>query len=175
VQSLSGGLSRRADLARGLLHAPRLLLLDEPTTGLDPAARRAFWDHLAGVAGQAGTALLVATHLLEEADACDRVGVLSRGTLAAEGAPEALKRALGATSLHLRARTPESASDLTATLRGEGYDATTLGTAIHVERGDASDLAQIYAVHGDALAEATVRPPSLEDVFFAHTGHTLSD
>lgn len=174
VQTLSGGLARRADLARGLLHAPRLLLLDEPTTGLDPAARRAFWDRLDEHGRAEGTTYLVATHLLGEADVCDRVGVLHEGRLAALGEPGGLKNALGAVSLRLRANTPEDASALAETLRAEHRDAHASGSEVHVRDARAEDLADIYARHTDRIAEATVRAPSLEDVFMAHTGHALA-
>ncbi|HLT47564.1 MAG TPA: ABC transporter ATP-binding protein, partial [Rubricoccaceae bacterium] len=107
VKALSGGLARRTDLARGLLHRPALLLLDEPTTGLDPAARRDLWDALDALLRRDGTTQVVATHLMDEAERCDRVGILDRGRLVALDTPDALKSRLGAETLWLDTPDPE--------------------------------------------------------------------
>jgi ABC-2 type transport system ATP-binding protein len=98
VRSYSGGMVRRLEIACSLLHRPRLLLLDEPTIGLDPVARRAVWRHLADMRAETGLTMLVTTHLMEEAEEqCQRVAVMSAGEIRAEGSPEELRTALGTT------------------------------------------------------------------------------
>ncbi|HET7295963.1 MAG TPA: ABC transporter ATP-binding protein [Gemmatimonadales bacterium] len=99
VRSLSGGLRRAADIARGILHEPRVLFLDEPTAGLDPRARRALWDLIRGLRRASGLTVFLTTHYVEEAEPCDRVAVLDRGRLAALGTPADLKRQTGVASL----------------------------------------------------------------------------
>lgn len=171
VAALSGGLARRADLARVLLHRPALLLLDEPTVGLDPTARRDLWDALDALRAS-GTAQLVATHLLDEAEACDRVVVLDRGRIVAEGTPHALKARLGADALWLD--TPDAAALTTRLAETLGLDARTVGRRVLVVADDpASVLADVYAAPG--VTGATVRRPSLDDVFAAATGGATLD
>ena len=165
MASLSGGLARRADLARVLLHRPPLLLLDEPTVGLDPTARRELWDALDALR-EAGTAQLVATHLLDEAEACDRVVILDRGRVVADGTPDALTSALGSDALWLDA---PDADDLAARLGARGLDARAVGRRVLVVSDDpAALLPELYA--SDGVAGATVRRPTLDDVFAARTG-----
>jgi len=101
---LSGGLRRRVELAKGLLHQPGLLLLDEPSTGLDPGARRDFWDYLNLLRGNDGVTVLLTTHLLEEADRCDRLAILHRGELVASGSPDSLKKDVGAEVILMEVR-----------------------------------------------------------------------
>ena len=164
VAALSGGLARRADLARVLLSKPALLLLDEPTVGLDPTARRDLWAALDALRA-GGTAQLVATHLLDEAEACDRVVVLDRGRVVAEGTPDALKARLGADALWLD--TPDAAA-LAARLHPR-LDARTVGRRVLVVADDpAALLPAVYAEPG--VSGATVRRPTLDDVFAAATG-----
>src|SRR5439155_24303671 len=99
VRTLSGGMRRAADLARGMLHEPRVLFLDEPTAGLDPRARRSLWELIRRLREASGLTLFLTTHYVEEAEPCDRVAVLDRGSLAALGTPAELKRAAGVSSL----------------------------------------------------------------------------
>ena len=162
VARLSGGLARRADLARGLLHAPGLLLLDEPTTGLDPLARRQLWDTLDALPPDADgvrPAQLVATHLMDEAERCARVVVLHDGRVAAEGTPDRLRAALGVDTLWLD--TPDAPA-LAARLTGEGLDAQTVGTQVMVATAQPADLlARLYGAAG--VVGASIRRPTLED------------
>ena len=174
VKTLSGGLQRRADLARGLLHAPRLLLLDEPTTGLDPAARRAFWQALSRLRRREGTALLVATHLMEEAEHCDVVGILDRGRLVAHDTPDALRGALGDETLWLESGDAPALRDRVEAQFGLG--ARVVGTAVQVSHAEAHTLLpSLYEAFGPHIESATVRRPTLEDVFLVHTGHRLDE
>lgn len=99
VRTLSGGMRRAADIARGILHQPRVLFLDEPTAGLDPRARRSLWDLIRNLRAASGLTVFLTTHYVEEAEPCDRVAVMDRGRLAALGTPAELKRAAGVASL----------------------------------------------------------------------------
>ncbi|MFP4227227.1 MAG: ATP-binding cassette domain-containing protein [Salinivenus sp.] len=169
VEELSGGLRRRVDLARGLLHRPRLLLLDEPTTGLDPAARRAFWSALSRLQDAEGTTLLMATHLMEEAERCDRVGILSEGALVADGAPATLKAELGTETLWLEAEHPPALRDRIEAQFGEST--RIVGRQVQVAPSDPpAFLAALYEAFGTDIQRATIRPPTLEDVFMVHAG-----
>lgn len=172
VGTLSGGLQRRADLARGLLHAPPLLLLDEPTTGLDPAARRAFWEVLDDLRRTEGITFVVATHLLEEAEACDRLALLDCGHLRAEGTPAALKAALGEEALWLETSTPAALAEAVAARFA--VPVRRVGNRLQVRAPNAAALlAPLYDAFGGQLTSATLRRPTLEDVFFVHTGRAL--
>ena len=174
VKTLSGGLQRRADLARGLLHAPDLLLLDEPTTGLDPVARDAFWQTLARLRRQEGATMLVATHLLEEAEACDAIAILDRGRLAASGTPDALKESLGGETLWLEANDADVLRDhIQAQF---GLAAQTIQDKVQISHPEAHTLlSSLYEAFGDRIRSATVRRPTLEDVFLVHAGYRLDD
>ena len=174
VKTLSGGLQRRADLARGLLHAPDLLLLDEPTTGLDPVARSAFWQALARLRQREGTTMLVATHLLEEAEPCDAVGILDRGRLVASGTPGALKDALGGETLWLDADDAETLADR---IQAQfGLDAQAVGAKVQISHPEAHTLlASLYEAFERQIQSATVRRPTLEDVFMVHAGYRLDE
>jgi len=169
VSELSGGLRRRADLARGLLHRPDLLLLDEPTTGLDPAARRAFWTAIGRLQEEEGTTLLLATHLMDEAERCDRVGILSDGALVADGSPEVLKSELGNETLWLETDDPTALRDRIDAQFGE--PTRIVGSMVQVAPPDPPVfLASLYEAFGDHIRSATLRTPTLEDVFMVHAG-----
>lgn len=172
VKTLSGGLARRADLARVLMHRPRILLLDEPTSGLDPTARRDFWDALRRLRTAQGTTVVVATHLLDEAEQCERVCIMSEGRVVAEDSPEALKSALGQETLWIEALDPaEFADRIHAQF---GVESRVMEDGIHIAHAQAHNLlARIYEAFSDRITSATVRRPTLEDVYMVHTGHGL--
>src|SRR5258708_9888130 len=107
VETLSGGLQRRVELAKALLNNPELMILDEPSTGLDPAARKEFWGHLENLRKSQGMTVLVTTHYLEEADRCDRLLILDQGQKVALGNPEELKAEIGGEVIRLRVKNPE--------------------------------------------------------------------
>ncbi|HRK75005.1 MAG TPA: ABC transporter ATP-binding protein, partial [Rhodothermales bacterium] len=111
-RSLSGGLLRRADLARSILHRPKLLLLDEPTNGLDPVARHAFWGFIHELRQRYQITVLVATHLMEEAEKCDELAILNQGKVVCRGTPEGLKSTLGSDTLWITASDPETLATL---------------------------------------------------------------
>jgi len=176
VSRLSGGMKRRVELAKGLLHEPGLLLLDEPSTGLDPAARRDLWDHLAALRDR-GVSSVVTTHLLEEAERCDRIAILDRGRVVAEGTPEQLRAGVPG---EVVTAVPRAASRLD-TLRKSVEDcfkvsARSVGGAVRVETKDGAALAHdLLRGFGRDVATVTVGKPTLEDVFLRVTGRRLDD
>ncbi len=172
VKTLSGGLARRTDLARGLLHRPDLLLLDEPTSGLDPTARRDLWDVLDQLRRSSGSTQIVATHMMDEADRCDRIGILDRGSLVAIGHPEGLKAELGAETLWLESADPEAVQHI---LKSQlDLSSRLIGRSVLVDVDvPANALPAIYASADSLIRAASVRKPTLEDVFVACTGHAF--
>jgi len=170
AETLSGGLMRRVEIAKGLLHRPRLLLLDEPSTGLDPGARTDLWEQLRELRDREGVTVLLTTHLMEEAERCDRLAILSRGSLVACGAPRALKAEIGGDVLAITGADPER-------LRGEierrfAAPAGLVDGVIRIERPRAHELvpAIVEAFPGQ-IESMTLGHPTLLDVFIRKTGH----
>jgi ABC-2 type transport system ATP-binding protein len=172
--TLSGGLQRRLEIAKALLHRPRLLLLDEPSTGLDPRARAALWSALDDLARASGTTVVFTTHLLEEADRAQRVAILDRGRIVALGEPEALKAEIGRQVLAIA---PEPHAPDAEDLRREiervtGVAARLVEGRILVEAEDSAALVPILSrALGGRIAAMTVARPTLFDVFLRRTGH----
>ncbi len=169
VGSLSGGLRRRVELAKGLLHRPELILLDEPSTGLDPGARRELWDHLKALKKERGVTLLVTTHLMEEAEHCDRLVLLDRGSVAASGTPEALKREIGGDVISIET---DDANALSRALR-ERFQVETaaVGGSLRLERPSGHTfIPQLVEAFPGQIKAVSLSKPTLEDVFIHHTG-----
>ncbi|MFD5544561.1 ATP-binding cassette domain-containing protein [Streptomyces sp. NPDC127079] len=177
VRTLSGGMRRRLELARGLLHAPRVLFLDEPTTGLDPHARAQVWEYLRTLRARHGSTVLVTTHYLEEAENCDRLGILDHGRLVAEGTPLAMKAAIGADRVTLRTGDDPAARRVVELTVPPGPAVTLDADGISLRLPDGSAwlprLCAALAAHGIAVHAAAATPPTLDDVFFHHTGRSL--
>ena len=170
VQTFSGGMQRRVELAKGLLHRPAVLLLDEPTTGLDPGARRDLWQYLKSLREQEQVTVLITTHLMEEAERCDRLAILSEGRRVALGTPAALKSEIGGDVILLEARDPESLAQRIAQRFG-GAPAV-LDGKVRLEREHGhrfvTDVVEAFPGEIDAMS---VSKPTLEDVFIDRTGH----
>jgi ABC-2 type transport system ATP-binding protein len=174
VGRLSGGQKRRVDLIRGLLHRPKVLLLDEPTTGLDPLARRTFWDVLHLLRQRESVTTIVATHLLDEAEGCDALALFRRGRLIATGSPAELKARLGDEMLWLRSDGPADLSSAIA--QAFGFETAVVGGDVRVAGAEAiTRLPALYERFGASIRSATVRKPTLEDVFLVLSGHGLND
>jgi len=170
VEKLSGGLQRRVELAKSLLHKPEVLLLDEPSTGLDPGARRDLWDALRGLTG---VTVLLTTHLLEEAEHCDRLAILHKGKLVALGAPLELRGEIGGDVVTVRTKDPES---LAAAIREKlGEAPTVVQGSIRLSRDRGHDLVgRLAEAFPGQIESVTVAKPSLEDVFLAKTREVWS-
>ncbi len=177
VGGYSGGMKRRLDLGLALVHRPRLLFLDEPTTGLDPQSRAALWDEVRRLAGE-GVTVFLTTQYLEEADVlADRVGIIDHGKIVAEGTPAELKAAIGRPSVEAIPQDPGDRDRLAAALArfGEAAAASPSGVAVRLPEG-VSDLAKIVRTldaEGIAIADLRLHSPTLDDVFLAKTGRSL--
>jgi len=170
VETFSGGMQRRIELAKGLLHHPEVLLLDEPTTGLDPGARRDLWQYLGILRDQERVSIIVTTHLMEEAERCDRLAILSEGSLVALGTPESLTREIGGDVILLEARDPQLLADQ---IRNRFHvDATVMDQQVRleIENGHRFVPDVVEAFPGE-IQSLSVSKPTLEDVFIHRTGH----
>jgi len=170
AETLSGGLKRRVEIAKGLLPGPDVLLMDEPSTGLDPGARRALWELIARIRSERRVTVLFTTHLLEEAEGCARVAVLDQGRLVALGTPDQLRAEVGGDVISIASRQP---AELSARIRERfGVEATVLDGTVRIEREQGHELiprlAEAFPGEIDAV---TIRKPTLEDVFIRRTGH----
>ncbi|MFJ1750507.1 ATP-binding cassette domain-containing protein [Streptomyces sp. NPDC088116] len=177
VRTLSGGMRRRLEIARGMLHTPRVLFLDEPTTGLDPHARAQVWEHLRTLRDRHGSTLFVTTHYLEEAENCDRIAIIDRGRLVAQGTPLALKAAIGDDRVALHTSDDATAQQVVRRIAPSNRAITvdTDGIRLRVPDGSAwiPRLCAALEGHGIAVHAASATPPTLDDVFFRHTGRSI--
>jgi len=170
AETFSGGMQRRLELAKGLLHRPAVLLLDEPTTGLDPGARLDLWQYLRMLRDQESVTIIVTTHLMEEAERCDRLAILSEGKLVALGTPAALKHEIGGDVILLEAADPES---LALQIRARfGLDASVLSGKVRLEREQGHRfVTDVVEAFPGEIQSVSVSKPTLEDVFIHRTGH----
>jgi ABC-2 type transport system ATP-binding protein len=170
VETLSGGMQRRVELAKALLHRPPLLLLDEPSTGLDPGARRDFMHYLNQLRDHDGVTVVLTTHYMEEAERCDHIAILHQGRLIRAGAPAALKGEVGGDVVVMQAPSPEA---LRAKIRERFHcDATLVDGSVRVERPRGHEFVRdvVEAFPAD-VSFVTYGKPTLEDVFIHLTGH----
>jgi ABC-2 type transport system ATP-binding protein len=178
IRTYSGGMKRRLDLALALVHRPRLLFLDEPTTGLDPQSRTALWGEVGRLAKEEGVTVFLTTQYLEEADVlADRVGIIDHGRIVAEGTPTALKAEIGRPTVEVVPADPERRDRLADVLRRFGELVQLSPSSVSVRCGhDEYDLAEIVrALDAEDLHAANIQlhAPSLDDVFLEKTGRTL--
>lgn len=180
TKTLSGGQRRRLDIALGLVHAPRVIFLDEPSTGLDPQSRSNLWEHIRRLRAELGTTVFLSTHYLDEADAlCDRVLVIDHGKVIAEGRPEELKQRVSGDVITLTVNGDPGIAHGTLIGRLDISEIALDGPAVRltVQHGERAlpELLRILDSAGVMLKSVHLATPTLEDVFLTLTGHGLRD
>jgi ABC-2 type transport system ATP-binding protein len=178
VRTYSGGMKRRLDLALALVHRPRILFLDEPTTGLDPQSRSALWQEVGRLAKEEGVTVFLTTQYLEEADVlADRVGIIDHGRIVAEGTPAALKDEIGRPTIEAVPLDPADRMHVARILErfGEPTQASPQGVAVRLAQREHELAAVVRALDAEQIeiAQLQVHAPSLDDVFLAKTGRSL--
>ena len=178
VGGYSGGMKRRLDLALALVHRPRILFLDEPTTGLDPQSRTALWEEVQRLAGDRGVTVFLTTQYLEEADVlADRVGIIDHGRIVAEGTPEELKDEIGRPSVEAIPQDPAELQHMKDVLSrfGESVAGSPKGASVRLAGGDAQLAEVVRALDSEniVIQELQLHAPTLDDVFLAKTGRSL--
>ncbi|MDQ4068980.1 MAG: ATP-binding cassette domain-containing protein, partial [Actinomycetota bacterium] len=174
VSTFSGGMKRRLEIARGLLHSPRALFLDEPTVGLDPQTRASIWEYLDELRRQEDLTIFLTTHYMDEAEHCDRIAIMDAGRIVALDTPQALKGAIGTDRIRLEVDDPAAA---TAAITGRlGLDVTSEGGGLVLQVADGERFVpRLLANLGVGVRAVSVTRPSLDDVFMAYTGRTIRD
>lgn len=174
IEKLSGGTRRRVEIAKGILHTPELLILDEPSTGLDPAVRLELWNYLDQLRKTESVTVLLTTHFMEEAERCDRLAILDHGKVVAVGPPERMKRDVGGEVLDIRSH---SADTLSESLKREfGVNARVLNGSLRVEQENIHQLIpSLVEKFGSQIDSVTLGRPTLEDVFIHFTGRRMEE
>ncbi|MCU1689998.1 MAG: transporter [Jatrophihabitantaceae bacterium] len=180
LSEMSGGQRRRFDIALGLVHSPRLIFLDEPTTGLDPQSRANLWDHIRSLRDDEGVTVLITTHYLDEADAlADRILVMDAGSIVADDTPDALKAQVAGDVISLTVDGDTARAEQAARAAVEVRTSSIDGETLHltVERGDVAVAPVLRALDaaGLTMRSITVTRPSLDTVFLTLTGRSLRD
>jgi ABC-2 type transport system ATP-binding protein len=174
VRTYSGGMRRRLEIARGLLHAPEVLFLDEPTIGLDPQTRAGIWQYVADLKRREEITIFLTTHYMDEAEQCDRIAIMDAGRLLVVDTPEALKAGVGAD--RVRIATDDDAAAIAALRERFDVEATMSEGEItfHVAGGERF-VPRLFAELGVAIRSVSVARPSLDDVFMSWTGRSIRD
>ncbi|HTR82731.1 MAG TPA: ABC transporter ATP-binding protein, partial [Bacteroidota bacterium] len=172
VEKLSGGLQRRVEIGKGLLHRPDVLILDEPSTGLDPGARRDLWEYLLQLRKESGVTIVVTSHILSEAEHCDRLAILDKGRLVALGTPDALKREVGGEVISIVTKDAERIRSMLK--KKFRLDAVVVENTLRVEKDKGHQFVpKIIEAFPGKISAISVGKPTLEDVFIRRTGHTM--
>jgi ABC-2 type transport system ATP-binding protein len=174
VLTFSGGMKRRLEIARGLMHSPRVLFLDEPTIGLDPQTRSSIWRYIRALQETEGTTIFMTTHYMEEAEFCDRIAIMDRGEIVVLDTPEALKASVSADRVMLGTADDDAA--LAALKDRFDIEASVAEGAVtfHVENGE-EFVPRLFAELGVPITSVAVSRPTLDDVFMRYTGSTIRD
>jgi ABC-2 type transport system ATP-binding protein len=174
VRTFSGGMKRRLEIARGLLHSPRVLFLDEPTIGLDPQTRSHIWSYIGELKRQEPITIFLTTHYMDEAEHADRIAIIDQGQIVALDTPEALKQAVGQDRVELR--TADDAAALAQLRERFGLEPTVAEGAVrvYVPHGD-QFIPQLFAKLDVAIEAVNLARPTLDDVFMAYTGRTIRE
>ncbi len=174
VGTFSGGMKRRLEIARGLIHSPRVLFLDEPTIGLDPQTRAHIWAYINELRVREQITIFLTTHYMEEAEHCDRIAIIDHGSLVAVDSPDALKATIGKDRIELHVENDEATI---AALREQfGIEARLSEGAVvfHVAGGE-EFVPRLFAELGEPVRSIRVARPTLDDVFMTYTGRTIRD
>jgi ABC-2 type transport system ATP-binding protein len=174
VRTFSGGMKRRLEIARGLVHHPRVLFLDEPTIGLDPQTRRHIWEYLLRVRVQEKLTIFLTTQYLDEAENCERIAIIDRGNIVALDSPDGLKRQVGGELIKFRTPDAHAAAEDVRTRYGVDPVVTDGVVRFHVEAGD-KFLPEFVRSFPFPLETVALERPSLDDVFITLTGHEIRD
>ncbi|HUS30983.1 MAG TPA: ATP-binding cassette domain-containing protein [Kofleriaceae bacterium] len=174
VQTFSGGMKRRLEIARGLMHSPRVLFLDEPTVGLDPQTRASIWKYIRELKQRETITIFLTTHYMDEAEYCDRIAIMDNGKIVALGTPEALKAKVGKDRVQIA--TADDAAAISALKDKFQIDAAKREGMVmfNVEHGE-QFLPRLFAELGIPIRSVSVARPTLDDVFLAYTGSTIRD
>jgi ABC-2 type transport system ATP-binding protein len=174
VATFSGGMKRRLEIARGLLHSPRVLFLDEPTVGLDPQTRSSIWGYIRELKAREDITIFLTTHYMDEAEYCDRIAIMDRGRIIVLDTPEALKASVGRDRVQIS--TDDDDAAIAALRERFGLEATVAEglVTIAVESGEAF-VPRLFADLGVPIRSVSVSRPSLDDVFMSYTGTTIRD
>jgi ABC-2 type transport system ATP-binding protein len=174
VGTFSGGMRRRLEIARGLMHSPRVLFLDEPTIGLDPQTRSSIWRYIRELKETEEITIFMTTHYMDEAEFCDRIAIMDQGEIVALDTPAALKAEVGAD--RVRIETADDAAAIDALAEQFGIEATVSEGAVtfFVPYG-AEFVPRLFAELGVAITSVSVSRPTLDDVFMSYTGNTIRD
>lgn len=174
VRTFSGGMKRRLEIARGLVHMPRVLFLDEPTIGLDPQTRAHIWDYVDELRERESTTMFLTTHSMDEAERCDRIAIIDEGKIVAIDTPDALKASVGADTVTLTTTDDAAAAHELAEAFGVTIERRNGSIVTRVAEGEAfvPKLFQVLSVGVDSVS---VRRPSLDDVFIKYTGRAIRD
>jgi ABC-2 type transport system ATP-binding protein len=174
VLKFSGGMKRRLEIARGLVHSPQVLFLDEPTIGLDPQTRAAIWDYLHDLRRRTGITVFVTTHYMDEAEHCDRIAIMDHGDVVVEDTPEALKSSVGTDRIALRTDDDELA--ITRVRERLGIEAGMHEGQVTLAVAEGAQVVpRLFTELGVGIRSVTVTRPSLDDVFLTYTGRTIRD
>lgn len=173
VSTFSGGMARRLEIARGMLHTPAVLFLDEPTLGLDPQTRALVWDDVLSLRRERGVSVFLTTHHMEEAEVADRIGIIDQGRIVALDSPDGLKASLGADTVELHTADDPAAVQV---LRAIGYRAETSGAGIRVFTADGENqVGRLVEAIGGGVGYVHVHRPTLDDVFLHITGRQIRE
>jgi ABC-2 type transport system ATP-binding protein len=174
VSTFSGGMKRRLEIARGLLHSPRVLFLDEPTIGLDPQTRASIWSYIRELRNREHITIFMTTHYMDEAEYCDRIAIIDQGKIIALDTPQALKASIGKDRVQMH--TEDDARALNALAEQFGITATMAEGAVTfaVEEGE-QFIPKLFSDFPVAIRSVNVSRPSLDDVFMSYTGTTIRD
>ena len=174
VSAFSGGMRRRLEIARGLMHSPRVLFLDEPTIGLDPQTRRSIWGYIRELQQREEITIFMTTHYMDEAEWCDRIAIMDHGEIVALDTPEALKAAVGKDRVTIETDDDRAAIDAIA--RQFGIEArTSEGAVVFGVEAGAEFVPRLFAELDLPIRSVAVSRPTLDDVFMSYTGTTIRD